>query len=358
MSFKSNRHLHRQQAGIASLLFTLVMMIVISLIVIGFAQLARRGQRETTDSQLSTQAYYAAETAVNDVINLAAVNGGLTPKNDCANSGVYANLNPELDTTNNVSYTCVLVDTGSNNGGLPSIYSNKVGTSQSFVTPITPNSSDTYSLNFAWTAASGSYSLASCPATVNPAAWSCPFSIMRFDLVPVPSGSFSRSDLDNSVMTAFVRPGGSASLANFTATGSGAAQNLTADCTKSADTCSFTLYNLKGDYYLRLLPIYVAPKDVTLTASDDNGTVNLAGSQVIVDATGKAQDVLRRIQVRLPVGAASSGAYPDYALQTTDSICKRFTYNTYPQTIVYPGPNIDPSISANSGPTADDDPLC
>jgi hypothetical protein len=59
--------------------------------------------------------------------------------------------------------------------------------------------------------------------------------------------------------------------------------------------------------------------------------LGLAGSQIIIDSTGRAQDVLRRIQVRMSVDAGGSkNQLPDNALQSTDSICKRFaTMNGY-----------------------------
>ena len=46
------------------------MIVIISLIVLGFAQLARRNQRQTLDSQLSTQTYYAAESGVNAALRI------------------------------------------------------------------------------------------------------------------------------------------------------------------------------------------------------------------------------------------------------------------------------------------------
>lgn len=55
-------------------------------------------------------------------------------------------------------------------------------------------------------------------------------------------------------------------------------------------------------------------------------SLGLKGAQIKVDSTGKAQDVLRRIQVRLPLNATGSqNQLPDNALQSTDSICKRFS---------------------------------
>ena len=57
------------QKGMAAILITLIMMIVISLIVLGFAQITRHDQQQALDKQLSTEAFYAAESGINDAIN-------------------------------------------------------------------------------------------------------------------------------------------------------------------------------------------------------------------------------------------------------------------------------------------------
>jgi Tfp pilus assembly protein PilX len=59
-----------KQAGMVAIMVTMILMIVISLIVVGFAQISRRNQRQALDRQLSTQAFYAAETGVNDASDL------------------------------------------------------------------------------------------------------------------------------------------------------------------------------------------------------------------------------------------------------------------------------------------------
>jgi len=58
--------LQRNQSGMVSIMVTMILMIVMSLIVVGFAQVSRRNQRVALDRQLSTQAFYAAESGVND----------------------------------------------------------------------------------------------------------------------------------------------------------------------------------------------------------------------------------------------------------------------------------------------------
>src|SRR5688572_7682214 len=110
-----------KEAGLVSIMVTLILMIVISLIVLGFAQISRRNQRQALDRQLSTQAFYAAETGVNDVRDLikAAVLAGqnVPAKADCTGGTgpaavFYAGLNPDLDaaTADEAEYTCVMVN--------------------------------------------------------------------------------------------------------------------------------------------------------------------------------------------------------------------------------------------------------
>ena len=109
-------------------------MLVISLIVLGFAQIARRNQRQSLDRQLSTQAFYAAETGVNDAANLVKSAASVPAKTSCTDTGggFYSALpSSNIDATNKVTYTCLMVNPAP--GSL--VYSN-VGTS-SIVAPLT-----------------------------------------------------------------------------------------------------------------------------------------------------------------------------------------------------------------------------
>jgi Tfp pilus assembly protein PilX len=137
---------HRQlrqlrQSGVASLMVTMVMMIVISLIVLGFAQISRREQTNSLNRQLSTQAFYAAETGINDAqnaINAAAANGtAITPKTGCTDNGnstsiYYGKINYIVNSAQGVTYTCLLVSTQ------VSQLQKTLGVDQEWVVPIHP----------------------------------------------------------------------------------------------------------------------------------------------------------------------------------------------------------------------------
>ena len=59
------KQLKNNEQGLVAIVVTLIIMLVLTLIVTGFAQLARREQREALDRQLASQALYAAESGVN-----------------------------------------------------------------------------------------------------------------------------------------------------------------------------------------------------------------------------------------------------------------------------------------------------
>ena len=121
-------------------------------------------------------------------------------------------------------------------------------------------------------------------------------------------------------MTAFLVPhaGGTATTLNYADNQSAATTKLrTVVCDDTS--CNVTLGNLTGQqYYMRVSSMY---QTVSLTVS---GSVPLSGALAQIDSTGKAADVLRRIQVYVPLGE-SQNLLPDSALESTDSICKRFS---------------------------------
>ena len=98
------------QRGMVSFLVTFIMLLVISLIVVGFTRVASQNRREALDRQLSTQAFYAAESGVNAFLNASKTDPGLltTTRGTCDTTN--ATFEKTLSTNPKVSVTCVLVD--------------------------------------------------------------------------------------------------------------------------------------------------------------------------------------------------------------------------------------------------------
>jgi Tfp pilus assembly protein PilX len=319
------------QQGMVSITVTMILMIVMSLIVIGFAQVSRRNQRESLDRQLSTQAFYAAESGINDtrkLITTAAGNGQEVPVKDSCSSngnGFYQTLlnNSSLNDAAKVAYTCVLVNPA------PKILEYSSVNANGTIIPVISGSGANFStIKLTWKSKVNTNNPANnCPTTVtnvfsSTTDWNCGYGVMRLDLVPV-SGTLNPGTLQDTTSTVFAVPfrSGGASTTAYAAGG----RVMGVTCTNAS--CSLTITGLTGaEYYLRALSTY---QDVALEVS---GTTNagtsatLSGAQAIIDVTGRAQDVLRRIQVHLPLnGYGSKNQLPDNAIESTDSLCKRFS---------------------------------
>ena len=321
----SMRTLRNDQRGMSSLLFTLIMMIVISLIVVGFAQLARRGQREALDNQLSSQAYYAAESGVNDAVHVLQANPAAGNANSiqCGDFITANNLNTQIN-AGAVKYTCLFV----NSGPLKTLVydHNVISPTNAQVIPINPTGGSLNSLTITWNTPDGSTNptqASTCNDTSSslPAQkdYKCVYPMLRIDLVPT-SKLDNRADADSNTLTEFIKPTSSRSNGNGTFDMS----NRLVEGFCNGTNCSYTIGGLagKGDLLLHVSSVYNSTKLVTVDSSDPAG-VELSGAQAIIDSTGQAQDVLRRIQVRVPIGSRSvpvSGA-----IESNQSICKRFT---------------------------------
>ena len=330
------------QSGMVSILVTMIMLIVISLIVLGFGQVARRNQREVLDRQLSTQAFYAAETGVNDVLNL--VGHGYDPATDttsydsCAH-GVGNNFiehtfgmqdlvtKSTLDATANIKYTCLLVTPK-----VPSVVQT-VSLGDSRAVPL--NLSVPSDLTFTWQSASGSTTTdgSQCPTSRlspnsfvpsdewNTVANPCDFGILRVDLFDATSSPTTPAAMEASTAAIYFVP--TSSTTDVSSLNFGGANVIAAKCNNG--TCTATILKAAVSSHIKLYAresaIYEGLNQVTITG---NSGVTFAGAQLLIDATGRAQDELKRIQVRVQLSGSSEDSAPSNAVQSGKALCKRF----------------------------------
>lgn len=354
--------------GFASLIVALTLIIILSLITLGFAQLIRREQRNALNKQLSTQAFYAAESGVNDTINAITNGAGLDKLGDGKTcSSIFASgnalngVNPNIDSNpdHKVAYTCVLAN--SEPGDLTKSLTKGKSWSPTFkaVDPATNAAVDMSTLTVKWESpVSASHTF---PSTVGSgltaeAGWPGNTGMLRLSITKLGSGSsLSRTSLITKTFTTFLYPvmsGGIASRGFVDNTGGGIASQGTITPVACIDNggadydCSIDITSLGnggGGYYMVRVKAVYADANVLLTGTFNGSTkVAMTGAQVVIDATGKAQDVLRRIQVRYPL--SSSTGLPD--VLEAQTVCKRMA--TWPS-----GTNfIDPETGINvaSGP--------
>lgn len=332
------------EKGLVSITVTVIIMLVITITVLSFAQIIRREQRQALDSQLSSQAFYAAESGINAArkyIQDKWIVNGETPRDKAVcNSGPN---DPDYPTTAlpmtvsrsaNTSFSCLLVS-----GTPKSLKYDLSPSAPSKVFPIDANGTTIKSLEVTWTPSTqdaprtGCSNSTSAPAALPAAtAWPCRgYGIIRIDLVP--ATDLSREAMMQNMFTAFVNPARDVSSNQEVAYNSGtnilggtANQGVRPIASCTDDKCTITVTGMTATkYYARVSTIY-RETSLSVVAKGDSGDLSLVGAQVLLDATGRAQDVLRRIQVRVPL--VGDSLHPDYGVQTTDSMCKQFT--TYP----------------------------
>lgn len=335
---------YSDQRGMVSFMITLIMMIVISLIVVGFAQVSNRNRREALDRQLSMQAFYAAESGINDAvtkIQAALLTGQpVTQQTSCADSTYQAS---SIVTDGSVGYTCVLVDTN-----VASISTN-AGTGRSAVVPINMvdkdgNPQTAGSLSFAWSPPDGlaSNGTTGCHATsgtfpVNDNTYSCTFGLLRVDIFKSQGVPMSAAAFADSTMTFYLQPMVGSPAGTYPLSGFGGA--LKAAVVSARYDAVSKMYNARinfsggaqaQNYYLRISTLYRDAAHVLIDGTNSAGTNSyFADAQALVDVTGKAQDVLRRVQVTVPLQRYDGSLIPSGGVQSSTGVCKRFA--------IYPG---------------------
>lgn len=331
INLRQSKHLRNDQSGMASIMITMITMIVVSLIVLGFATISRREQGNTLDQQLSTQAFYAAESGVEDAANIIAndvkTSKPILPRTSCtANAGgaTYpTGAQMVLDSAHSVSYTCLLV-----NPALTTAVYNGIG-EQPTVVPIDAKQAIT-KLVLSWSPTNNpSPRATNCPTsttkTFSPSgSWTCNYGLFRMDLVPT-QGTLSRNGLETKTLSSFFEPMKAGGTTNVSYSGNVGRANVTGVvCGSGAGAqCSVTIVGLPAtnDLSLRISSYYQA-SNLTVTAYH-GGTKLTTSGQVAIDVTGNAAGVLRRIQVRVPTNNTSN-LIPNYAIQSNAAVCKRF----------------------------------
>ncbi len=329
MSIKSLRH---QESGLVSLIVAITFITILTLITTSFALLSRREARQALDRQLSTQAFYAAESGVNDAINKITSSGGLDDVEECDEVGDVGN--PDLG--NGLSYTCVLV-----NQQPTSLDYSSVGLETSTIVRIQSQSGTINTLQIGWQAEDNSQiftNLANHELPEKPPAPKNGLDQTGIVRATIISGKppFSRDNFINNTGTYFLYPKANSTpnqkgTATLTPGRANQGQFVDGQCNTATTTQFPRFCNAEINVsalgsnivYVRLKSAYKASR-VTVRALDGVGNqLSLTNSQAVIDATGKATDVLRRIQVRVPLN--SNYYYPEFALETGDDICKLIT---------------------------------
>lgn len=358
--------LQDRQEGFAALVVAITLVIILSLLTVSFAQLMRNELNQSTNRQLSEQAYYAAESGVNDAERAILADPTHTvTKTGC---GPYASPNPLIPSqkyltdnnvdagsptaTHSVQWTCLLI-----NPYPGSLEYSPVGTSTPTVFSAQAVSQggsgpvDVSSLTVHWTDAdnsatpyfrnvSGYGSNTAFPPITSWKDGSGNPSIGAVRLqISVAPATFSTTSLADGTVTAYLYPSTDTSNQSLTFN-YGAANNQTSQgtilnggCNTSNQplACSSTIYfspavPVNSWLVFSLRSLY-GDTHVYITANTSLGsTVYFKGAQTVVDSTGRAQNVLKRIEARVPDQPKYD--FPGFPLDSAGDICKQLS--TYP----------------------------
>lgn len=358
MSRKHNTRLNEK--GFASIVIALVFIIMLALLTVGFAQLARREQQNSLNRQLASQANYAAETGINAAYQdiksgkITSDGAGGTLKADSDNCMPAITSDPSAATYNSgggtyhpvndnsgVTYSCLLVSLETDN-----LVSNNIspgsGRHMNFGTtdPLS-------SLTIYWGSDTGhNTSFPSSTATKLPtaAAWSANHYPPAIEFSITPVGALSgqadpQQYLVNNTFNFYLYPAsGGGNTVTFDPAAQGPIVSGACNPGDSRDPnteppaedfpCQVTLNGLGGDNYVIHFLDFYDTSNIYVNGKDTSGGTTTFTGEPQIDATGKARGVLKRLQARLFINGGTSSGPNDNAILPNNAIeaqnlCKR-----------------------------------
>jgi Tfp pilus assembly protein PilX len=325
------KNIRKNQQGMASVISTLIIVILLSLICVGFAKIMNRSLQESLSSNLASAANYVAQSGVNDAISYIKVHGkDSVPeenRNDCSwlKGSPPKKINYNVSSDNNVRYTCILIN--------PKSY-DLVYQVQPYVSQIA-NVSGASKILLSWDSATGSSN--NLPAKndklLDETTWGMNEypPVLRLTLYPIQTNLFGAKDDSR---TYFLYPAWegteSDNSINFQTATNGSIQyincnNKSLNFTGSIDRkCNVVITTLPTTpptvVYARLTPLY-SGANIVIKGNDDSNKKTQFYSQTTIDVTAQSGSATKRLQVRI----SEKTDIPEYALRTTNLLCKRLT---------------------------------
>jgi len=340
------------QQGAVAMISVVIFSIILSILVAAYARTVVSQQRQAVNYDLSTRAYYAAESGVQDAIRLIKDTGGNNyaseGKDSCPPPSGYGDFNGSGDM---LGYTCQLID--SNAPSLPI----QTGQDTSFLTRVQPidfNSTDNGELTVTWRVAdqdeSSNYVGRTPDTKLFPPTteWQddsgAPvYPVLRLSFVQIPNAPFGRDAIKQYVY--FLNPtNGDAEAADLPAdlTSRQSEESVVRNARCDGNGCSAT-FNVDGSLFngKQIYMVYHSlygnvVGEATLRSGGKEKTFKGVAT---IDVTGRAGDVFRRVKQTVNVEAGSgaqggqtvlSSYFDSSGLIVGDGICKFFTVGTTP----------------------------
>jgi hypothetical protein len=337
--FKKHKN---NQGGMASIMFAMLMVIVISLLSIGFAVLVRNDQRQTLDKTLSNQASYAAESAIN-LKATALRNGPLVginmPKNtDCTtDTNIVAPTATLFNNLPDVKITCLTWD------ATPSeLRYQNVGIAPQ-IARILPASSNVNSILITWTPA-----VADPDVKIPGVGYSPNNGKLVLNIFPTLKIVAAGDNDITAARVSYINPNkddaGFGTILSQAMPVGEQANIINAQCNSAGNICAVLLNGLPGGAWTPAIggrlaisslgkasninvyaftPTGVAPgiKFSQPIPADNTSAVDLKDAQFKIDATAKSKDVMKRIVANVAI--ESTTWRPGFGV-LSDALCKNY----------------------------------
>ena len=349
----------KHETGAASLLVVMFMTIILTIVTIGFLRIALNEQRISTDDDLTSRAFFEAESGIEDARRAIqeTLSGTLTDAQlnaDNCDVPTPARYTDVLSSTAefDIGYSCMLIDYTPES--IRSDLSSANQTRQYQIIPINEGGGTTNirNIRLQWhmdaPAPTGDGDVGAgvnlrgnqtnIPRYGN---WSFP-AMMHVSFINYPAGNFGRADIIDSDM--WISPGNGSGSTNPQRIFNGGGSNsinpsvdgevLVASCANNNNDFSCTM-----DFFFNSLPpsrrlevritnLY-RPTSLEMTMTAVNGDPLLFDeAQAVVDVTGRAGAVYRRVEAVLDL--STPDLLPEFAIQTASDICKDFAFTDDP----------------------------
>lgn len=357
------QNIKNNQQGLASIVVVGVLIVLLTVISLGFARIMDRAVRNSLNDHTATAATYAAQSGINDLATYIRSRPNVKSENcrdligTSSTPGPFYNAS-DLSGDRNSEITCILLNQRPDNlayDNLPALESKVIKVS----TDTTPGSVDRFLIS--WQATDRQKNVR--PSSTNfpdVANWNQNNNIplLRLTLYPVPMDE-RLDDMQSTSRTIFLYPRSSGdNSVDYSALTDGDIQNVRCnlpvagfDDSQAPLDCNLAITGLAAVanvnyYYLRIMPIYNSV-NLEIRAKDiDDRVVKFRGVQAVLDVTAKVGPASKRLQARVDIGGnptvddgpvipspnvgASDDAIPDFTSRSANSICKRFLYEDSP----------------------------
>lgn len=318
-----------KQRGIISLLTSVVVGLILIVITISGIALMSGELRQASDFDQSVKAYFAAEAGLEEAI--AEVRSRLDSgtaldfgsPDDCdidAPAGTG-----ELSPDGAVAYTCQLITSQPNEvqGSLDVEESNLLDLTGLDFTTLQLEWNQRGSADPQWN------NPPAIPGAFPPGAnWTGRFpSVMEATITSFPDGSFNANQIlsETIVLKPAAFGGGLVPIGGSAAAPEIATCAQASSLANGAYACQATLsgFSTSRNYIIRLHARYSRANYRVEARNAAGVTVPIPGVQMTIDVTGRAGDIFRRVQARLPIGPQDVSPSPlHYALLADEAICK------------------------------------